>query len=150
MKIAAFALASLLTIASIAPHTAHAQDAAPAKTTLTVAFTVTDAPTGQIMLSLFDSEGAYDGGGKPVAQAAVPVQDGKAVARFEGLAPGHYAIKSFHDINGDGAMNSNPFGMPTEPFAFSNNAPAQGGPAKWQAANFAVTGGEATTNITIR
>jgi uncharacterized protein (DUF2141 family) len=121
-----------------------------AATDLTVNFTVTDAPTGQIMLSLFDTEAAHDGGGKPVRAAAVPVKDGKAVAKFDGLAPGRYAIKAFHDINGDGQMGMTPFGMPTEPFAFSNNAPAMAGPAPWSASNFAVDGAAATTDISIR
>lgn len=145
MKIMPLALATLLL-----GNLAHAQSAVPAATVLTVTFTVTDAPTGEIMLNLYDNEAAYDGDGAPVAQAAVPVEAGKAVARFSGLAPGRYAIKSFHDINDDGIMNTNPFGMPTEPFAFSNNAPAQGGPAKWNAASFAVAGSEAAATITIR
>ncbi|MBU6166119.1 MAG: DUF2141 domain-containing protein [Alphaproteobacteria bacterium] len=125
--------------------------AAPAAaTTLTVTFSVTDAPTGQIMLSLYDNEAAHDGGGTPVAQAAVPVANGQAVARFPGLAAGRYAIKAFHDIDGDGKMGMTPFGMPTEPFAFSNNAPAVGGPAPWSASHFAVDGDAAATAITIR
>jgi len=119
-------------------------------TTLTVNFTITDAPTGQIMLSLYDSEAAHDGGGKPVALAAAAVQDGRAVASFPGLAPGRYAIKAFHDVDGDGRMGMTPFGMPTEPFAFSNNAPAVGGPAPWRASSFDISGDAATTAITIR
>lgn len=141
-RFALAALASLLALAAV-PSAARA-------TTLVVTFTVTDAPGGAILLNLYDNEGAHDGGGAPVAQAAVPVKDGQAIARFEGLAPGRYAIKAFHDLNGDGELNSNPFGMPIEPFAFSNNAPAQGGPARWQAASFAVDGGETATAITIR
>jgi uncharacterized protein (DUF2141 family) len=146
MKTFALACSALLTLATFAPHAAKAQPA----TTLTVNFTVTDVQSGQIMLSVFDSEAAHDGGGRPVAEAAVPVAGGKAVATFAGLAPGRYAIKAFHDIDGDGKMGSTPFGMPTEPFAFSNDAQPQGGPAKWQAANFAVTAPATTTAITIR
>jgi uncharacterized protein (DUF2141 family) len=125
--------------------------AAPAAATdLTVTFNVTDVPTGQIMLSLYDNEAAHDGDGQPVRGAAVAVKDGKAVATFAGLAPGRYAIKAFHDIDGDGKMGSTPFGMPTEPFAFSNDAQPQGGPARWSASNFAVDGDKAATTITIR
>lgn len=124
--------------------------AAPAAATdLTVNFTVTDVPTGQIMMNLFDSEAAHDSNTGPVRQAAVPVKDGKAVATFAGLAPGRYAIKAFHDIDGDGQMGMTPFGMPSEPFAFSNNAQPQGGPAPWSASNFTVDG-TTTTAITIK
>ena len=44
------------------------------------------------------------------------------------------------DLNGDGKMNTNPFGMPTEPFAFSNNAVGNMGPAGWDRAGFALSG----------
>ena len=64
---------------------------------------------------------------------------------LEGLAPGEYAVKLYHDVNGDGEMNTNPFGMPIEPFAFSNDAKGRFGPAKWDAAKFTV-GSEAVTH----
>lgn len=56
----------------------------------------------------------------------------------------------FHDIDGDGKMGMNPFGMPIEPFAFSNNAPAQFGPAKWDAAKFEVSATGATQTIKLQ
>ncbi len=141
-------IANRMLAAALLAIAAPALAAGPA--TLTVTFKVTDAPTGQIMLSLYDNEAAHDGGGKPVAQAAVPVANGQAVATFAGLPPGRYAIKAFHDIDGDGKMGMTPFGMPTEPFAFSNNAPAMAGPAPWSASSFAVDGPAAATAITIR
>ena len=58
-------------------------------------------------------------------------------------------MKAFHDVNGDGEMNTNPFGMPIEPYAFSNNAVGNMGPARWSAAHFAVSG-ETTQTISIR
>lgn len=121
-----------------------------ASASLTVSFAVTEVPTGQIMLSLYDSETAHDRGGKPARVAAVAVKEGNAVAQFDGLAPGRYAVKSFHDVDGDGKMAVTPFGMPTEPFAFSNNAQPQGGPPAWAATSFAVEGDAVTHSITIR
>ena len=47
-------------------------------------------------------------------------------------------------------MGANPFGMPIEPFAFSNNAPAQFGPAKWDAAKFDVAAPAATQTISLQ
>ena len=58
-------------------------------------------------------------------------------------------MKAFHDVNGDGQMNTNPFGIPIEPYAFSNNAVGNMGPARWSAARFPVSGETAQT-ITIR
>ena len=93
---------------------------------------------GAVMVALYDSEAAYGGAGKPTQVAKVPVAAGPVTAHFQGLAPGRYAAKAFHDLDGDGEMDTNPMGMPTEPFAFSNNAPARGGPAPWSAAAFEV------------
>lgn len=121
-----------------------------ADATLTVRFQEIQAAKGQVMLSLFDSEAAHDAGGRPVRVAAIKVEGDHAIATFEGLAPGKYAVKSFHDVNGDGKMNVNPFGMPVEPFAFSNNAKAMAGPAKWAATNFEVAAGATEIRINIK
>ena len=56
-------------------------------------------------------------------------------------------MKAYHDVNGDGTMNTNPFGMPTEPYAFSNNAVGNMGPARWDRARFAVPGTTAQTIV---
>lgn len=109
----------------------------------------TGARTGMVMVALYDSAAAYDGNSaRPVAATAVSAS-GRVVATFENLPAGDYAVKAFHDVNGDGEMNTNPFGMPVEPYAFSNNAVGNMGPARWSAAHFAVSGETAQT-ISIR
>jgi uncharacterized protein (DUF2141 family) len=117
---------------------------------LTIRFEGIETLKGQIMLSVVDSAAAHDQNGAPVRVAAVPVEGTSVIASFEGLAPGDYAVKAFHDIDGDGKMGTNPFGMPIEPYAFSNNAKVQGGPPRWEAARFAVAAGANTIRITIK
>ena len=102
------------------------------------------AETGRIMVALFDSQAGYDEG-RSVRQAVVDVAAGQRTADFDGLPDGDYAVRAFHDVNGDGRMNTNPFGMPTEPYAFSNNARGTMGPAKWDQARFAAAGATAQT-----
>lgn len=108
----------------------------------------TKSPTGSIMVALFDSEAAY-GDGAPIASAVVDVAAGKSEAEFEGLPAGRYAFKAFHDVNGNGRMDTNPFGLPVEPFAFSNNAVGNMGPATWERASFDLTG-DTTQTVRIR
>lgn len=134
MKTAALALIAAV-IALPAAACAHGPDGA---TSVTFSFDV-GVTTGTVMVALYDSASAYDGGA-PVRQAMVDVAGGETSAVFEGLPAGDYAMKSFHDVDGDGAMDTNPFGMPTEPFAFSNNAIGNMGPASWDRARFAVDG----------
>lgn len=124
--------------------------AAPAFAEPTSALTVTfetGADTGAVMFGLYDAAG-YDGG-QPIRGARLDVAAGQRTVSFEGLAPGEYAIRAFHDVNGDGEMNRNPFGMPTEPYAFSNNAVGNMGPAGWDRARFTVEGATVQT-ISIR
>jgi uncharacterized protein (DUF2141 family) len=116
---------------------------------LTVTFQGMKAKTGAVMLSLVGSEDAYSDKAPAAGQAIVPVSGETASTTFKGLAPGRYAIKAFHDVNGDGKMGANPFGMPTEPFAFSNNAHGSMGPAKWADAAFEVKAGANTQTIDI-
>jgi len=102
---------------------------------------------GTIVLGLFDAA-TYDGDGA-VNGANLKVEGNAVETVFEDLEPGEYAIKLYHDVNDDGEMNTNPFGMPTEPFAFSNNAKGRFGPAKWDAAKFVVEADGTTHTITM-
>ncbi|ESZ88309.1 MAG: hypothetical protein Q27BB25_04790 [Blastomonas sp. CACIA14H2] len=130
---------------------ASAPAAAPSsQAELTVTFEQIEIPEGQILLSLYDNEAAHDANGKPVRGAMAKVEGQAVSVRFEGLAPGRYAIKAFHDVDGDGKMKTNPFGMPLEPFAFSNNARPEGGPARWKGASFDVPAGASETRIAIQ
>jgi uncharacterized protein (DUF2141 family) len=98
------------------------------------------APTGRIMVALFSSEANYGGEGQPFRYAMVEAAGASKQVRFEDLPDGDYAMRAFHDVDGDGKMKTNPFGMPIEPFAFSNNAAGNMGPASWERAKFAATG----------
>ena len=114
--------------------------AAHAQQTSTVTFQFdTGSSTGTVRAVLFNSEAAY-GGGAPVAQAAVAVTPGTTTVVFENLPAGDYAMRAFHDWDDDGELDFNPFGMPTEPYAFSNNARGNMGPASWERARFHVDG----------
>jgi uncharacterized protein (DUF2141 family) len=135
-SVPAMVLAALLAL----PQSASAEPAA--KLSLTV--TGIKEAKGALMIAVFDEAGY--GKDKSVAAAAVPVTALTASTTFD-LPPGRYGIKMFHDVDGDGKMATNPFGMPIEPFGFSNNAPAQFGPATWQDAAFAVPAAGATQKI---
>ncbi|MCU0949177.1 MAG: DUF2141 domain-containing protein [Porphyrobacter sp.] len=79
-------------------------------TTLEIKFVQIANPTGQIMLALFDSKEAYDSGAAPVRAIAIPVTGTAATATIPNVLHGRYGFKIIHDVNGDGAMNTNPLG----------------------------------------
>lgn len=130
-------------LAAIVPY--PAANAEGAKLTLTV--TDIAKHKGSLMIAVHDEAG-YDG--QPKAATALPVTGDTATASFEGLAPGEYAIKLFHDVDGDGEMDTNPFGLPAEPYGFSNNAKGQFGPAKWADAKFALGAGGGDQSISLK
>ena len=130
---------------AVLSSTAALAETAPAPTTVRFAFE-TGAQTGKIMVALYDSAEAYSGGA-PVKAVQVDVAAGQTEAVFADLPAGDYAMKAFHDVDGNGRMNTNPFGMPTEPFAFSNNARGNMGPASWDRAEFAAAGAVAQTIV---
>ena len=102
---------------------------------------------GTIMIGLFD-EATINGDGV-VNGANLKVEGDRVTVTFDNLTPGEYAVRLYHDLNDDGEMNTNPFGMPTEPFAFSNDARGRFGPAKWEAAKFSVSANGTTHTITM-
>ncbi len=132
----------LLSAALLTAAPAMASD--PASVALTFD---TGASTGLVMVALYD-EASY-GGGQPIRAARIDVAAGEHSVTFEGLTAGDYGVKAFHDVNGNGRMDTNPFGMPIEPYAFSNNAVGNMGPAGWDRARFSVDGA-VTQTISIR
>ena len=141
------AMRSLFRIASVSLFLMGAATVSRAQEAVHIDVSVeTGVQTGTVNIVLYDSETAFEGG-QPVRMARLDVAKGETSIRFEGLPAGDYALKSFHDVNGNGRMDTNPFGMPIEPFAFSNNAVGNMGPAKWDRAHFSVSGTASQTLI---
>ena len=118
--------------------------------TLTLNFTGIAEQEGAVMGVLVDSEDAYNDKVAPVRMIMIKADKTEIATQLAGLKPGRYAIKSFHDIDGDHKMGTNPYGMPTEPFAFSNNAVGNMGPAKWVDASFEIKAGDNSHSIEIK
>ena len=138
MKASFFGLAA----AALFATSALAQQAA----TLTLNLDTASAE-GRVLIAIYDSEASVDRGGAPVR--ALEARPGAPV-HVEGLAPGRYGVKAFHDLDGDGEMGSNPFGVPTEPYAFSNGTRPHGGPPAWREAAFEVPASGAIHTLTFR
>jgi uncharacterized protein (DUF2141 family) len=149
IQIIAAAALTLPVLALPTPGAVAQANATAEAATLTISFTDIEAPNGRIMLGLFEGADGYNGG-KPVRGAAIEVSGTTASTVITGLAPGQYGAKLFHDVNGNGKMDTNPFGMPIEPFAFSNSAKGNMGPATWDAAAFEVKSGSNAHTISFK
>ncbi|MEO1243191.1 MAG: DUF2141 domain-containing protein [Pseudomonadota bacterium] len=101
----------------------------------------TDSADGAVMVAIFNSAESYNAG-KPIKGVRVPMSSTSQTERLENLAAGSYAIRAFHDVNEDGVLNTNPFGAPVEPFAFSRGAKPRFGPPNWDDASIELVPGE--------
>ncbi|MBC6399941.1 MAG: DUF2141 domain-containing protein [Ekhidna sp.] len=64
----------------------------------------------------------------------------------DSMKSGDYAVSIFHDENNNGELDTNFIGVPTEPYAFSNNAKGRFGPPRFEDCQFEL---EETTQIII-
>lgn len=77
---------------------------------------------GQVCVSIFANSRGFPSQRKNVVQrqctkiTSIPV-----AVSFTDLKAGSYAVAVIHDVNGDGTLNRNDLGMPTEGYGFSRN-----------------------------
>lgn len=79
-----------------------------------------------------------------LAGVSAKIVDGKATCVFEGLKPGTYGAVAFHDKNGNGKLDRNFMGLPSEDFCFSNDAKGGMGPPKFEKARMKIEGAAKT------
>jgi uncharacterized protein (DUF2141 family) len=120
-----------------------AQTAAAAD--LTITLTDLRSSRGTVHVALYDSPEAFPEDGLYIADRIVPAAS--AIAVFADIAPGTYAVATFHDENGNGEFDQGFLGLPLEGYAFSNEAHAVFGPPDFADAAFTV--GPEGTAITI-
>jgi uncharacterized protein (DUF2141 family) len=71
---------------------------------------------------------------------------GEANVEFTNIPKGNYAIRVYQDTDNSGDLNTSLFGIPEEPFGFSNNPRIRRGPPPFSSASFAVS---SNINLTI-
>ena len=105
--------------------------------------------SGQIAIAVYADKKSYKAGANPVGNAVVDADAAAVSAEIDGLAAGPCAITIFHDVNGNGELDSNLMGMPTEHFGFSNGAVARFGPPGFDEAVFMLEPGNNSHVITL-
>ena len=108
-----------------------------------------EADKGSIGCSLWSTDDGFPSDSEKALQSVTLKSKGKkATCVFKNVKPGTYAVSVMHDVDGDGELDSNIVGRPKEPWAVSNNAPAQRfGPPKFEAAQFKYSGESSTIKV---
>lgn len=100
---------------------------------------------GKIYIAIYDSEATFL---KKAQGVIAEIKDKKSTGVFKGLKKGTYAVSLFHDENGNKKMDTKIFGIPKEPYGFSNDATGFMGPPKFNDAKFSLDSDKSIT-ITI-
>ena len=103
---------------------------------------------GQVMVAIFNSADTFLA--KPVRAVATPAHEGTVQLQVDGLPAGDYAFAVYHDANGNGKLYRNAVGMPTEDYAFSNNAFGKRGAPSFQEARIVLPAGGASASVNLR
>lgn len=70
----------------------------------------------------------------------IPVKKGgRADFTLTDLPAGAYAVSAYQDLNGNGKLDKNIVGIPTEPYGFSNNARPKFRAPRWEEARIEVS-----------
>ena len=109
---------------------------------LTVAVSGVNSAEGRVYVALHRAAAGvkFPDMNGAVAGAWRKAKKGGFSVTFTGLEPGRYAVNGFHDENGDGDLDANLLGIPTEGFGFGNGAAGSFGPPDFTAASIAVNG----------
>ena len=88
---------------------------------MTVTVTNINTMSGNIHVGLFNTPKYFLKEGKEYQTSSKKVENDSVIIVFNDIPRGDYAISLYHDINSDKECNLNFFGIPLEPYAFSNN-----------------------------
>ena len=101
---------------------------------------------GSLYLSLYNSAKGFPRDPKSAFRLThAPIVNGISTFRLTKLPPGTYAIACFHDENGNGKLDANFFGIPSEGTGVSNNAAGFLGPPKFRDAKLSLNRDAAIT-----
>jgi uncharacterized protein (DUF2141 family) len=120
---------------------------AAAGPSIKIAVTGVASNEGYILVALYDQAGWR---GAALDRTRAVAKSGTTTVSLEAPVPGTYGIKLFHDVNGNGKMDTNLAGFPTEPVGFSNDAPVRFGPPQFADAAFEVGAAGAEQTISLK
>jgi uncharacterized protein (DUF2141 family) len=108
---------------------------APEKGEIIVQVKNIEAPKGCLRIALYNREEDFLREGNELVDKVAPVSLAESMqVAIPDLPFGKYAIAVYHDLNNNGKLDKNYLGIPTEPYAFSNNPKV-----KWRSPTFTET-----------
>lgn len=121
----------------------------PAPQAISVSVSSTCSKAGEVRLAVYANAEDFKAK-REIASVVRASNDGTAELDLSLPAAGTYVLAAFHDLNGNGELDRNMFGIPTEPYGFTKE-PA----SKWEAPGFSdvascFDGGEARMEVRLK
>lgn len=117
-------LAATLALSALASTPAWAAD-------VTVELLGARSTQGKVRAALYGSADTWLKEPQMLMGTSAPAATPKTVLVFKNVAPGRYGITALHDENGNGTLDTNIVGLPTEPYGASRDARGRMGPPAW-------------------
>jgi uncharacterized protein (DUF2141 family) len=144
------ALCGFMAIAS-APLLSISSAEAGYTSNLVVKFNSLKNTNGRVCLTVFSGPKGFPAGGTGSnLKSSRCIAASSGFVTFTNLPLGNYAVAAIHDSNSDGKLNTNPLGLPSEGFGFSNNPPLRFGPASFADSQVFVSGTKTVVQIQMR
>ena len=105
---------------------------------------------GQVRVALWAGPEGFTDADAAVLETGQPAAEGRVRFVFSGLAPGRYAVASFHDENGNGKFDRTWIGLPDEGLGFSNGAWISLGPPAFEDAAVDLNGEPREITVPLR
>jgi uncharacterized protein (DUF2141 family) len=151
LSLALLSIATACAPQSSAPTSTPTITLTPGTATLRAEVGPARSSTGTVYCALFNAAEGFPGASPIVGGAlSAPATSGQNVlCEFRDLPEGDYGVSVFHDENGNGQLDANVFGAPTEGYGATNNAlPATSAPTF--AANHARLSAGQTVAVNVR
>lgn len=101
---------------------------------------------GQALVSLFlNDKGWPNDHALAFSSVVLPIQDNQAVATFENVPAGSFAVSAYHDENGNRKLDTRIFGIPKEAYGFSRDARGTFGAPSFDAARLELAPADSTS-----
>jgi uncharacterized protein (DUF2141 family) len=98
---------------------------------LTIAISGITPGAGKVYVAVYDRAEAFPIFGRQLVGQVLDPAGPLLTVHFKELPEGLYAAVAFQDFNGNGKLDKNLFGVPKEPYGFSNGARSNAGPPKF-------------------
>ena len=102
---------------------------------------------GDVHIAVYDNPNVFPSSHYMLREVKKRITNRKIEYKFTNLAPGYYALAAYHDENGNDSFDTNFLGLPTEGYAFSNDAQVFFGPPSFLEAQITLRPEDSTIHI---